>query len=79
VKAQLEQWKQATGAIHVDEPSAYNAFVEGRVLFAYHTEAEKIEAFKQRNAPEFGSATVVERHTVNPEALSLIWLYHKHY
>ena len=78
VKAQIDQWRQATGAVHVDDPSAYEAFSEGKLVFGHQTEAEKIEAFKKRNASEFGSAIVVEARTINPGALSFIWLYHKH-
>jgi hypothetical protein len=78
IKAQIELWKQATDAVHVDDPAAYTAFSDGRVVFGHHTEAEKVTAFKRKITSEFGSQIVEKHPTFNPGALSLIVLYHKH-
>jgi hypothetical protein len=62
--------------VHVENPSAYKAFSEGKVIFGLATEAAKIRTFKDGITSEFGSAIVERPNTVGGD--SLIFLYHKH-
>ena len=51
MKAQIAKWERATESIHVDNPAAYEAFRDGKVVFGLISEAQKIKNFREDITP----------------------------
>ena len=78
----IAELHEKTDAVHVCRPDAYDAFIEGRVIFDVSPDAMLLQEFRAKNSAEFGDDIFVNDDGsfpfIGPPERRAYCTYHKH-